>query len=90
MLGPFQKLAEVLPVSDIVAHTVAFSVIMTALLLNFRKPGRLSLGCLALLVGLGVEGIQHLTGRGAQTHDVLADLMGIAVVLCAWTRRPWF
>lgn len=90
MIGPFQGAERGVGVSDGTAHALAFAFITGALLLNLPKRSRLQIVLLALGVGIGVEFAQGLSGRDADWHDVVADVVGILAMAAIWfPRRLW-
>lgn len=89
MLGPFQDIEGRMPVSDVAAHAIAFAIITATCLIHLPRTGRLTAIAISMTIGLLVELIQHFTGRGAELHDVVADLAGTMAVATLWWRRPW-
>lgn len=90
MIGPFQGAESSSGVSDKFAHVVAFALITAAAFLNLPRLNRIQIAGLALGVGIAVEIIQGLTGRDADVRDVIADGIGILLMVIVWRGRNWW
>jgi len=87
MLGPFQGAERNFDLSDKSAHALAFAIITSALFLNWLKRSRLQIAGASLAIAVLVEMVQAMTGRDAELGDVLADSVGIAIIVVLWWPR---
>jgi VanZ family protein len=87
MVGPIPSVEEAVPMSDKVELAAAFAVITAAVLVNFPRLTRMQVIPIGLLLGVAIEVVQGLTGRDASASDIAVDVVGMLVVLLAWTKR---
>ena len=80
MVGPFQGVETAFVPWDKAAHFIAFWGLTSLLYLSFPRRRRFDLTLLALLLGVGIEIAQQLTGRDAELGDVAADAAGAFAV----------
>lgn len=81
MLGPFQGLEKVFGLNDKAAHALAFYGLTVGLFLAAPIHRRDDLALFVVAAALGMELLQHFTGRSVSVTDFLAGLGGIAA---AW------
>lgn len=74
---------------DKLNHIAAFFALGVLARLSWANSKSLLIIVALLLVGVGIEAVQHVLGRDASVWDVLADTIGLALAVTAtiWRGR---